>query len=163
MNRHAVLIGLMAAVALAANPLKAAQTDAARQTVPAEVRQRAERARIAGTIAAWCRGEFRSGLREDVAVAVTTAEGQGRYVVLDSQGSVTELAPFTGKPDLSCYTRAEAIRLNRDLTRSETIAGRIAPRWNTTVICGFVENTSATCWQYSPAARAFVQVGRWAT
>jgi hypothetical protein len=163
MIRCVVLIGLMAAVSVPPGPLKAGHTDTALQPVPAEVLRRAEKSRLSGTIAAWCQGEFRSGRPGDIAAAVTGAGSDGRYVVLDVEGNVTELAPFSGKPDLSCYSRAGALELGRALARSETIAGRIAPRWNTTVICGFLENTSASCWQYSPTARAFVQVGSWTT
>ena len=56
----------MAAVAVAA----------ARQSVPAEVLKRAERARISGMIVAWCQGEFRSGRPGDIAAAVTGAGGR---------------------------------------------------------------------------------------
>ena len=76
---------------------------------------------------------------------------------------MTELATFKRKPDLSCYSRARALELSRAMARSETIEGRIAPRWSTAVICGFLDDTSATCWQYSPAANAFVQAGSWTT
>jgi hypothetical protein len=37
------------------------------------------------------------------------------------------------------------------------------PRFNTTVVCGFLEDTVAECWQYSPDDRAFVKVGGWTT
>jgi hypothetical protein len=40
---------------------------------------------------------------------------------------------------------------------------RVAPAFSTTVVCGFVEETSAVCWQYSPAARAFIKIGEWQT
>ena len=143
--------------------IAAAAVAAAQQSVPADVLKRAERARISGIIVAWCQGEFRSGFPGDIAAAVTGAEGGGRYVVLDSEGNVTELAPFKRKPDLSCYSRAGALELSRAMARSATIEGRIAPRWNTTVICGFLDDTGATCWQYSPSARAFVPVGSWTT
>jgi hypothetical protein len=152
MNCRALLIGLLAVVAVAA-----------RQSVPAEVLKRAERARVSGVIAAWCQGEFRSGRPGDIAAAVTGTGGGGRYVVLDSEGNVSELATFKRKPDLSCYSRARALELSRAMARSETVEGRIAPRWSTVVICGFLDDTSATCWQYSPAASAFVQVGSWTT
>ena len=82
---------------------------------------------------------------------------------LASGGAVVELAAFKGKPDLSCYSKPEALALHRDIQRSETLSGTIAPRFATAVICGFVEATAATCWQYSPAARAYVEVGGWRT
>ena len=98
----------------------------------------------------------------DVAIAASTGAG-GRYLVLGPGSSAVELAPFAGRPDLSCYSRAEAVKLDRSVRTSDTIHGRIAPRWSTTVICGFVDETNAVCWQYSPAARAFVKVGEWIT
>ena len=70
---------------------------------------------------------------------------------------------FSGGADLSCYTRAEALRLDRTIRQSETIHGRVVPRWNTAVACGFVENTTAVCWQFDPTQRAFVSVGGWTT
>ena len=68
MNCRALLIGLTATVAVAA----------ARQSVPAEVLKRAERARVSGVIVAWCQGEFRSGRPGDIAAAVTGTGGGGR-------------------------------------------------------------------------------------
>lgn len=123
---------------------------------PAPVRQAVEAAGIAGPIAAWCEGEFRAGQR---GYAVAT---DGRYLVIGGRAAV-ELGRFSGTPDLSCYTRARATELNRDLQRSDTVNGRIAPRFGTAVICAFVEATVAKCWQYSPAERGFVDVGGWTT
>jgi hypothetical protein len=68
-----------------------------------------------------------------------------------------------GQPDLSCYSPAQAQNLHQEIQRSETISGGIAPKFGTTVICGFVHPTTATCWQYSPAERVFVEVGHWST
>jgi hypothetical protein len=42
-----------------------------------------------------------------------------------------ELAAFTGKPDLSCYYQGQALALHRDIQRSETLSGTIAPRFET--------------------------------
>ena len=139
-----------------------AAAPAAGQPVPPELARLAQQARL-DQVAAWCRGEFRSGRRGDFAAALSGAGGGGRYVMLAADGSLTELAPYKGGPDLACYSRAQALELNRAMGRSETIHGQITPRWSTAVICGFVEDTSAVCWQYSPTDRAFVQVGRWIT
>jgi hypothetical protein len=116
-----------------------------------------------GRVAAWCRAEFRSGQPGAFALAVASAAGGGRYVALDANGAVTDLGPFEGMPDLSCYTRAQALALDVLIGRSKTIEGRVAPRWDATVVCGFTDDTSAMCWQYSPDERAFVVVGRWTT
>lgn len=124
---------------------------------PANVRQRAEAAGITAPIAAWCQGQFRPGQR-----GYAVAAGD-RYLVIDGNGAAVELAMFTGKPDLSCYTRTQARDLHRDLQRSDTLDGGIRPRFATSIVCGFVEATTATCWQYSPAERTYVEVGGWTT
>jgi hypothetical protein len=64
---------------------------------------------------------------------------------------------------LPCYTPAEARKLNNAIAAAGTMHGEIAPTWSTTVICGFVEETNAVCWQYSPKDRAFLKVGEWTT
>jgi hypothetical protein len=132
------------------------------QKTPAELVALVAKARLDGTVTAWCRAEFRSGRPGAFAVAVTRAPG-GRYIALQEDGRATELASFSRKPDLSCYSRAEAEKLDRSIRQSETIHGQITPRWNTTVVCGFVDDTTAECWQYSPTDRLFVRVGRWTT
>jgi hypothetical protein len=113
-------------------------------------------------VTAWCRAEFQPGHPDAFALAVASVAG-GRYVALDADGNVTELASFTRSADLSCYSRAEAEHLDVTIRQSDTIHGRITPRWNTTVVCGFIDDTSAECWQYSPGERAFVRVGQWIT
>ncbi len=125
--------------------------------VPADVRQWATTAGVSAPIVAWCEGQVRAGQR-----GYAVAAG-GRYLIVDGGGAAVELSAFKGKPDLSCYSRAAALALHRDIQRSETLSGSIAPRFDTTVICGFVEATTATCWQYSPAERAYVEVGSWRT
>ena len=96
-------------------------------------------------------------------VALPRAGGGGRYLVLDPAGSATELATFARAPDLSCYSRAEADRLNRAIGQSQTIHGAITPRSSAAVVCGFVDDTTAVCWQRAPANGAFVRVGGWTT
>ena len=135
---------------------------AAGQAMPAELAALAAHAKLEGAVAAWCRAEFRVGSPGAFAVAEASTSRQ-RYLALDADGRVTELGAFSGKPDLSCYTRADAETLNRSIGQSETIHGQIAPRWNTTVVCGFTDDTTAHCWQYSPVARTFVTVGGWTT
>ncbi len=133
------------------------------QSVPSELATLVAKARLDGAVTAWCGAEFRSGHPGAFAVAIAAPDRGGRYVALDSDGRVTQLASFTGRADLSCYSRADAEKLDATIRRSETIHGHLAPRWNATVVCGFTEDTAAACWQYSPADRAFVKVGQWVT
>jgi hypothetical protein len=121
------------------------------------------KARVEGTLASWCRGQFRAGRPSAYAAALTLPTGGGRYLVLDGEAAVVELASFKSAPDLACYTPAEARKLHEAIQTTETVSGRIAPRFTTTVVCAFVEETNAVCWQYSPAARAFIKVGEWQT
>ena len=130
---------------------------------PAELSALASKGRLDGAIAAWCRGELRAGRTAGFAAAVSAPAGGGRYVVLEEDGSIAELGAYKGQPELSCYNPAEARRLNDTIRQSQTIHGEVTPRWDTAVICGFVEETSAVCWQHSPAGRAFVKVGGWVT
>jgi hypothetical protein len=128
---------------------------------PQELAALAAKAKLA-PIVMWCPAEFQSGQQGSFAVAVGD-HGAGRYLALDADGRATALSEFTGRSDLSCYTKAEAEKLERSIRQSETIHGQIAPRWNTTVVCGFIDDTTAHCWQYSPVDRAFVTVGGWTT
>ena len=112
----------------------------------------------------WCTGEFRAGRRGAYAVAVPSAVKGGRYLVLEPDAPAAELAPFIGGADLSCYSPDQARRLDRSIRQSGSIIqGQIAPRWRTTVVCGFVDETTAVCWQYAPDTRKFVKVGGWVT
>jgi hypothetical protein len=133
------------------------------QSVPAELSALAAKAKLDRPVAAWCRAEFRAGHPGAFALAVTSAAGGGRYLVLESDASVTELGSFTRRPDLSCYSRAEAEQLGVTIGRSPTIHGQITPRWNAAVICAFVDETTSVCWQYSPDDGVFVKVGGWIT
>jgi hypothetical protein len=135
----------------------------ATQPAASELSALAARARLDGTIVASCRGVFRAGGPRGYALAVAGAQAGGRYVVLEPDATVVELTAFTGGADLSCYTPAEARKLDDAIENSEAIHGGIAPRWRTTVVCGFVDNTHAVCWQYSPSSRTFVKVGEWIT
>lgn len=136
---------------------------AATQPVPPDLSAVAAKARLEGSVAAWCRGQFRPRHPRAFAVAIASAAGGGRYAVLESDATVAELGSFTRGADLSCYTRAGVRKLNDAIARSETVHGRIAPRWSTTVVCAFVDDTTSVCWQYSPVDRAFVKVGGWVT
>lgn len=136
---------------------------AAQPAPPKELSVLMAKTRVDGQLTGWCGGELRAGRRNAFAAAVTSPAGGGRYLVLDADGTVALLAPFKGTPDLSCYTPAEARKLGESIRASETIRGRVEPAFSTTVVCGFVDATSAVCWQYSPAARAFVEVGEWQT
>ena len=135
---------------------------ASAQRVPAELSALTAKARLGSPLVAWCRGEFRVGHPGGYAVAIPAAAG-GRYLVIGSDATVVELAPYTRGPDLSCYTPAEARKLHRSIGESGIIHGHITPRWRTTIVCAFVDDTTSNCWQYSPQDRRFVRVGGWVT
>ncbi len=136
---------------------------AAADKLPSDLAEMASTAKLEGPIAAWCKGEFRPGRKGAYAVAITTSNAGGRFRILEADGGNFRLAAYSGKPDLSCYSRADARKLNQTIQRSETIKGKIEPISSTTVLCGFVDSTHAVCWQYSPAKRSFVEVGDWVT
>ncbi len=121
------------------------------------------KARVDGTLVGWCRGQLRAGRPDGYAVAIASATAGGRYLVLGDDATVVELSPYLEAPELACYTPAEARKLDRSIRSSATISGGVAPAFATTVVCAFVEDTSAVCWQYSAKARAFVKVGEWQT
>lgn len=152
MRLFALLIGLLLSGAVWA----------ASEEVPADLAAISAKARLEGPVAKWCRSEFRPGHAGAFAVAVASKHG-GRYLVVETSGRTFPLASYSGRPDLSCYSPAEAQNLNDTIAKSETIQGQVQPWWPTTVVCGFVENTHAVCWQYSPTENAFVQVGEWVT
>ena len=152
--KHSVVL---LSVALAAASIVAAQP------APSELSVLAAKARLDRPVAAWCRGEFRAGRPGAFAVAVASPAGAGRYLVLEADATVVELGSFTRGADLSCYSPAEAEKLNVTIGRSDTIHGRIAPRWSTTVVCGFVDATTAVCCQHSPLESVFMEVGHWVT
>ena len=133
------------------------------QTLPDDLARMAASARLAAPIVGWCSGQFQSGRKSAYAVAESSSTDGGRYLVLEADAAVVELAPFTGRPDLACYTPARARALNSSIGQSGIIHGKIEPRWPTTVICAFVDDTSAVCWQYAPGERRFVRVGQWIT
>jgi len=161
--------GFLAAAAVAAG---AGVTGAAGETrwsitlpaqgVPRVVSELAARAGLRVPVMSWCRGDFGPAGASPFAVAVGSP-GAGRYFVLMHDGATVELAEFEGSPSLACYTPAEARKLDAAMSQSETIEGRITPRWSTTVACGFVDDTTAVCWQYSPVDGGFVKVGGWIT
>ena len=135
----------------------------AAQAPPAEVAGLASRANLTRPVVKWCAGEFRQGQSGAFAVALSLSADSGRYLILDGDATITDLAKYAGGADLSCYSRAEAQALSASIVESETVQGRITPRFDTTVVCGFVTNTEAVCWQYSPTERVFVRVGGWIT
>jgi len=143
-------------------PLLFTVSAAAAQKAPPDLTTLATKARLGGPVSAWCRAEFQPGHKGGFAVAVTAASG-GRYLALDPDGATTELGLFRRTAELSCYDRREAEKLDGTIRHSETIHGHITPRWDTTVVCGFLEDTIAECWQYSPDDHAFAKVGGWVT
>lgn len=118
-------------------------------------------AEFEGTPLAWCAGKLLLGDAEAFAVAARSADADGGYFVIASTGETRDLATFTGSPELACYTMSEAVSLHETISSSEAIDGSIEPIWSTDVVCGFVDDVEAICWQYSPAERGFVRVGGW--
>jgi hypothetical protein len=135
----------------------------ARQFPPPELAELTTKARLNGTIVSHCAAEFAPGHARAYAVAVVSPDGVGRYVALHADGVMQEIVPFSRRGEVSCYTPADALKLNATIQKSETIHGSIEPRFDSTIVCGFIDDTTATCWQYSPAARDFVKVGQWKT
>lgn len=125
-------------------------------SLPPAVATLVTKAALDGRVYSWC--EVASGF----AIA-TIGPGARRYVVVYGDGRVETLGTYNGDPDLSCYSRREAEKLNASIKESETIHGGVTPRWDTTVICGFIADTEAVCWQFSPVERAFVKIGGWIT
>jgi len=160
--RRLILRWATAHVVLAMLLLSGAAHVAADQ-LPPGVLALAAKAEVREPIVAWCKGTFRPEKPIAYALAVSRSGIGGRYLAIDSDGQVTELASFTGGADLACYTPTEAKALSASIANSETIQGSIAPLHKTTVVCAFVEETAAACWQYSTADKAFVRVGGWTT
>jgi hypothetical protein len=134
----------------------------AQRQPPADLAARLDKARVDGTVVGWCQAQFEAGRTRAYAAAVAASDGGGRYLVVDDAGTIIQLAPFKGAPDLACYTPADARKLDDAIRSSKTISGRIAPLFPTTIVCAFVEDTEAVCWQYSPKLRGFT-VGQWQT
>ncbi len=140
----------------------AAGAFASAQSVPEELSRLAAKARLSEPVMDWCRGDLEPAGSAPFAVAVGSRRG-GRYLVLQRDGTAVDLAAYRDAPSLACYTPAEARKLDSTISRSETIAGKITPSGNTAIVCGFVDDTTAVCWQYSPVDRKFVKVGGWTT
>ena len=136
---------------------------AAAQDPPSQLTELVAKARLQGAVAGWCRAEFGSGHAGAFAVALRVTADSGRYLFLEDNATVTELATFADGAELQCLSRAEAEQRDLAIRQTETVTGHITPRFNTSVVCGFVTNTEAVCWQYSPIDRAFVRVGGWMT
>lgn len=134
----------------------------AQQPLPADLAVQLAKARLGEPVYAWCSGQFIAG-RDAYAIAVPSPAGGGRYLVLGPDGEIAILGAYADGADLACHTPAEAKDLNISISRTRTVHGAIKPIWDTTVVCGFVDNTHSVCWQHSPNARAFVKIGEWVT
>jgi len=155
-HRRAALVALSGALFAYGATLLTAQQGAA------DVAPLLAKAAVAGTAVASCRGELRVGHPDDVAVAVSEGGAGGRYLAV-MDGTAYELSPFSGKPELSCYTVREADRLTAEIAKSDTINGRVTAEWDGTVVCGVIEPAVAVCWQYAPERKGFVRIGGWTT
>ena len=155
--------GTVTIVLLCAAAAVRAQAQTQTRSAPRELSHLLVNAHIELPVAGWCRADFERNRRSGFAVAVLDSARGGRFVAMLADGTPHVLGSFEGAADLSCYTLSAARKLNSTLQRSDTIQGSVAPLWPTTVVCGFVEPTTAACWQYSPAAHQFVKVGEWTT
>jgi hypothetical protein len=131
--------------------------------VPPELIALAAKAKVSEPIAAWCKGAIFAGKPLAYAVGIKESNNRGRYLAIDANAQVTTLATFSGEASVDCHTPAEARDLGKSISEHEAIHGGIKPQYRTAVICAFVEDAEAICWQYSPKANAFVKVGRWMT
>jgi len=136
---------------------------AAQRPLPADLAALIAKAQVPGPVSVWCAGRFAESDGKAYAVAVPSPLGGGRYFVIGPGARTADLGSYSGAADLSCHTPAEARKLDRSIAQTRTIHGAIKPIRNTTVVCGFVENTRSVCWQHSPQTGAFVQVGEWTT
>jgi hypothetical protein len=140
----------------------ASVVNAGRQDDQPTLRALLEQSGVRVPVAASCRGEFRAGHPAEFAVAAGETSG-GRYLVVQDDARLHELAAYSGKADLACYTVREADRLNATIAQSDTINGRVTAEWDGTVVCGFIEPTIAVCWQFAPEQGRFVRIGGWTT
>ncbi|MDA0266647.1 MAG: hypothetical protein O2890_07445 [Cyanobacteria bacterium] len=132
--------------------------------VPHDLAALVRKAKIEHGITDWCRGDF--GLSHVSAYAISTTHtsaDRGQYFILGIDSAPIVLAAFTHGSQLRCDTPAAASARGAAIAASPIIHGYIAPRWDTTVICGWVTATRALCWQYSPSDRQFIIVGEWIT
>jgi len=151
-------------VALSSLAGAAVTIDAAAQLQSPEMRQLADRAGFGPQVVRWCPVDPAPGRPRAYAVAVKSPAGGGRYLVLETDGTVLPLLPYSGDVDLSCYPRERADEVSAALKASTNVVqGQLVPRWNATVICAFVESTQAVCWQFDPDRQSYVEVGRWRT
>jgi hypothetical protein len=124
-------------------------------SLPSDLTALMTKASLDVRVFSWCRAT--NGF------AIATVGTDRRYVVLHGDGRAETLAAYMAGPDLACYSRREAERLDASIKQSDTIDGSVTPRWDTTVICGFIADTEAVCWQYSPGEKKFVRIGGWTT
>lgn len=153
----------LAALVLASIAAAAPASPASPAAAPPELVALAAKAQITAPIQAWCPLETEARRAAGYALAVPSLAGGGRYLALGLDAHSSELAAFSGAADLACNTPAAARELDRAIAASATVQGRIQPMGSATVVCGFVAQTSAVCWQYSVRLRTFAQVGHWTT
>jgi hypothetical protein len=96
------------------------------------------------------------------AVAVRGASLEGMYFVLSANRLPTLLGRFSGKAELNCLSAESARDLNSAIQASETIHGKILPKPDGAVVCGFLSSTEAGCWQLNQD-NTHREVGGWIT
>jgi hypothetical protein len=149
-----------ALVAVLALPALAAQDPRKEEPDPAALKAMLARANVVEAVQASCRGEIRVGHKGEFAAALGT-DRAGRYALVQDDGVVTDLAEYEGLPALTCYTLREADKLTADISRSNTINGRVTAEWDGLVVCGAIEPAITVCWQHAIERKAFVRVGGW--
>jgi hypothetical protein len=83
------------------------------QSVPAQLAEVAAKAGLDRPVTAWCSGaSFEPAGRARSPSPSLPLRPAAATSFSESDAIIHELGPFTRRPDLSCYTRAEADRLN---------------------------------------------------
>lgn len=112
---------------------------------------------------AWCGGELQPGRTDVYAIDVHEEHGEGKYLVVADGMQPVLLAAFSGQAALGCLSPTQAREQDEVVRNTEGIGGSLTPIGNTTVVCGFVDESSVRCWQFSPDTHTFVEVGGWVT
>ncbi len=120
------------------------------------------KAGVSGRIETRCSARFFAAEASATAMAVRSSDGKKAYYVL-ANGKATLLGAYAAEAELQCLSPKQATARNRDIAQSEGIEGQIVPNGQLDVVCGFIDDTEATCWGFDPKRKAVVRRGGWAT